>query len=99
MPGDAVREGLAIFATVLLSIGALAAAATVCWLLLFHLALKKLPPVQEALGLKKRDKPTLAEMRHEIDALKAHHQAAQSGDGAGSQPTLSPAGRGVRVRR
>lgn len=81
------------------------------WLLLFQLALKKLPPVQEALGLKcvqllwgrsaswvsnfvclpstpadaalycwparslpyhrrKRDKPTLAEMRPEIEALK-----------------------------
>ena len=78
-----MREALIAFATVLGSLGLLAAAVTAgkshgapdrvaCWngagpkrgrqpvllhcaagwFLLFHLALKKLPPVQEALGLK-----------------------------------------------
>ncbi|KAL4457334.1 hypothetical protein ABPG75_012199 [Micractinium tetrahymenae] len=71
MPGpDAVQQGVVAFATILGSIALLAGAATLCWLLLFHLALKKLPPVQEALGLRKREKPTLAEKRHEIAALK-----------------------------
>ena len=53
------------------------------WLLIFHLALKKLPPVQEALGLKKRDKPTLEEMRQEIEALKVRVPAGAAGGRAG----------------
>ncbi len=52
MPADAVIQGLQTFGSLLGSLVLLAVAATVCWLLLFHFALKKLPPVQEALGLK-----------------------------------------------
>jgi hypothetical protein len=80
MPAEAVKEGVAVFATILGTIALLAAVATGCehcwiafessdsfqspawqtpfghpragWFLLFHFALKKLPPVQEALGLK-----------------------------------------------
>ena len=40
------------------------------WLLLYHFALRHLPVVQEALGLKKRDKPTREELREDIDAMK-----------------------------
>ncbi|KAL4457330.1 hypothetical protein ABPG75_012200 [Micractinium tetrahymenae] len=102
MPGpDAVQQGVVAFATILGSIALLAGAATLCWLLLFHLALKKLPPVQEALGLRKREKPTLAEKRHEIAALKAHHRMAHpvGGSGGGTQPALSLGDRGLRGRR
>ncbi|EFN55454.1 expressed protein [Chlorella variabilis] len=96
MPRGAVAEGLASFAMVLGTVALLATAATACWLLLFHFALKKLPPVQEALGLKKRDKPSLAEKRHEIEALKAQHRASmnQRGSSGSMQPTLSQGDRG-----
>ncbi|KAI7838755.1 hypothetical protein COHA_007548 [Chlorella ohadii] len=96
-------QGLRIFATLLGALGLVAAICTACWLLLFHFALKKLPPVQEALGLKKRDKPTLEEMRHEIEALKAQLRAAQAGHqrgtGGSSQPALSTGQHGLRSRR
>jgi len=41
--------------------------------LLWHTALKHLPPVQEALGLRKPLKPPLESKREEIEALKQQH--------------------------
>jgi hypothetical protein len=40
--------------------------------------LKQLPPVQEALGLRKPAKPLIAERREEIEELKRQHATARA---------------------
>lgn len=77
-----------------LSVALLAAAIAIAWYILFQFALKKLPPVQEALGLKKRDKPTRDEMRAEINVMK--QQLADSRQHAGQQQPLTA---GSRLRQ
>lgn len=71
------------------------------WVLLYYAALRHLPPVQEALGLKKRDKPTREELCGEIDAIKVgwgegegegeERERRGEGEGAvGSEPPARP---------
>lgn len=43
------------------------------YVLLWHTALKHLPPVQEAWGIRKPLKPSLESKREEIEALKQQH--------------------------
>jgi hypothetical protein len=43
------------------------------WFLLWHTALKHLPPIQEALGLRKPLKPLKHEKQKEIDEMRRQH--------------------------
>ncbi|KAL4858320.1 hypothetical protein ACK3TF_001793 [Chlorella vulgaris] len=95
MGAAAVKEGLRVFFALFGTLAFLAAVATALWFLLFHFALKKLPPVQEALGYKKRDKPSLAEKRGDIEALKAQHRHIS---GIQQQPIMSAGDGGVRLQ-
>ncbi|KAI3425750.1 hypothetical protein D9Q98_007725 [Chlorella vulgaris] len=95
MAAAAVKEGLSVFFALFGTLALLAVVATALWFLLFHFALKKLPPVQEALGYKKRDKPSLAEKRGDIEALKAQHRHIS---GIQQQPIMSSVDGGVRLQ-
>ncbi|KAL4522707.1 hypothetical protein Ndes2526B_g00954 [Nannochloris sp. 'desiccata'] len=64
---------LEAFFRVLGGFGLLFCLILVGYFLLWHTALKHLPPVQEALGLRKPLKPPLESKREEIEALKQQH--------------------------
>jgi type II secretory pathway component PulM len=62
---SAVLVGLALVAIVAIS-----------WFLMWRTALRNIPQLQEALGLRKPTKPSRAELKDEIDALKVGLEAS-----------------------